>query len=106
MTKAVVSPALSNMAKAVVEHFDAIGRPLKVGDPVAVPGGVTSLLIGRITAMGEKQIRVVKYGKPERETDWKGKSSPTGKLRYPSEAVLLDGPDITMYLLKYSGINK
>jgi len=85
------------------DHRDAIGRPLKVGDPVAIPRNATRLLIGRITAMGEKQIRVVKYGKPDRETDWRGKSTPAGKLRYPSEAVLLDGVDITMYLLKYTG---
>lgn len=86
--------------KVVPQHNDAIGRPLKVGDPVAVAYSTTQLIIGKITAFGEKQIRVVEYGKPERETDWKGRSKPAGKLRYPSEAVLLDGPDITMYLLK------
>lgn len=81
-------------------HVDAIGRPLKIGDPVAVPGSITTLLIGQITAMGEKQIRVVKYGDPARVPTWGGKTKVNGRLRYPSEAVLLDGPDITMYLLR------
>lgn len=92
---------------ATYEHVDAIGRPLKVGDPVAVPGGITSLLIGRITSVGEKQIRVVKYGNPATETKWNGQTTKAvGKLRYPSEAVLLDGPDILMYLLKFSATQK
>jgi len=81
-------------------HVDAIGRPLKVGDPVACASGVTTLLIGRITALGEKQIRVVNYTQPDRSPDWTGKMKVNGKLRYPREAVLLDGPDITMYLLR------
>jgi hypothetical protein len=81
-------------------HCDAIGRPLKIGDPVAVPDSATTLLIGQITEMGEKQIRVVKYGQPAKVLYWGDRTKPNGKLRYPSEAVLLDGPDITMYLLK------
>lgn len=88
------------MAKKEYNHVDAIGRPLKVGDPVACAAGKTMLLIGRITAMGEKQIRVVDYGSPDRSEDWKGQMKINGKLRYPKETVLLDGPDVTMYLLK------
>lgn len=86
--------------KEEIVHLDALGRPLKVGDPVACPKGVTSLMIGRITAMGKKQVRVVKYGESDRISNWKGESEINGKLRYPKECVLLDGPDITMYLLK------
>jgi len=87
------------MTKKEYNHVDALGRPLKVGDPVACASSITTLLIGQITAMGEKQIRVVKYGEPLRIDSYHG-TTPNGKLRYPSEAVLLDGPDITMYLLK------
>lgn len=90
------------MAKPAKEHnhVDAIGRPLKIGDPVAVASSTTSLRIGRITAMGEKKIRVVNYGAPDKSPDWTGKLTANGSLRYPAEAVLLDGPDILMYLLK------
>lgn len=94
--------------QAIYNHVDAIGRQLKVGDPVAVPDGLTSLMIGRITSMGEKQIRVVKYGKPAiEENRYTGKTKKAvGKLRYPSEAVLIDGPDILVYLLKFSAKTK
>ena len=105
------------MTKTIPEHFDAIGRPLKVGDPVACAYGTTQLLIGRITALGEKQVRVVEWGQPDRSPckKWvpgnKGTAIPghyidstsvNGKLRYPKEVVLLDGQDITMYLLKHA----
>ena len=84
------------------EHGDALGRPLKIGDPVAVPKGITQLMIGRITGMGEKQIRVVDLKEAAWVTNWKGDEvKSTGKLRYPKEAVLLEGPDLTMYLLRY-----
>ena len=99
------------MAKIIPEHLDAIGRPLAVGDPVACAWSKTSLLIGRITALGEKQVRVVDFNEPDRSPsqkystlarDWVDTTAPNGKLRYPQEVVLLDGPDITMYLLKLS----
>ena len=91
------------MTKQEVEHFDAIGRPLKLGDPVAVPSGVTSLMIGRITGVGKKQIRVVDYSESARVTNWNGEDVKNmGKLRYPKDAVLIDGPEITMYLLKFA----
>jgi hypothetical protein len=88
------------------EHVDAIGRSLKIGDPVAIPKGITSLMIGRITGMGEKQIRVVDLKEAAWVTDWKGNEVKNqGKLRYPGESVLLDGPNLTMYLLKYGHKN-
>lgn len=86
-------------------HTDCIGRPLNIGDPVACPKGITTLLIGTVTAVGEKQIRVVGFGEPALVPRNKYKSDGpmkiNGKLRYPKECVLLDGPDVTMYLLKW-----
>jgi len=92
-------------------HVDAIGRPLKVGDPVAAPSSITTLMVGKITAIAEKKVRIVKYGESEKVESYRYKRvdgqyvrttvmKPNGKLRYPSETVLLDGPDILMYLLK------
>ena len=87
-------------------HVDALGRSLKLGDPVAVPQGITTLMIGRITGMGEKQIRVVDLKESVWVTNWKGEEVKNqGKLRYPKEAVLLEGPDLTMYLLRYGTKN-
>ena len=88
------------MAKKESEHFDVLGRLLKVGDPVAVANTSNTLLIGQITALTPKQIRVVKYGSPAKIVDWRGTEKWNGRLRYPSEAVLLEGSDLLMYLLK------
>jgi hypothetical protein len=45
------------MSKIVKEfnHVDALDRPLKIGDPVVVASGITTLIIGRITAMGKNK---------------------------------------------------
>ena len=88
------------MSKKEYTHVDAIGRPLNIGDIVACASSPTSLLIGSITALGEKQIRIVHYGQTDKSSDWKGRMVANGKYRYPKEVVLLDGPDVTMYLLK------
>ncbi|HET8688316.1 MAG TPA: hypothetical protein VFM18_17035 [Methanosarcina sp.] len=100
--------------KEKLVHLDALGRTLKVGDPVACPDSTTSLFIGEIISLGDRQIRVVKYGSPKtkKEKRWKhigpGPEDfgyvtievPSGKLRFAEQVVLLDGQDITMYLLK------
>jgi hypothetical protein len=93
------------MANKELDCNDAIGRPLKIGDVVAIPDSSSTLLIGQITAIGQKKIRVVKYGQPKRipKRSWDPESTqtqPNGILRYPSESVLLDGPDLLMHLMK------
>ena len=75
------------MAK-VPEHKDKLGRPLAVGDCVAYPDGNNSLKIGLIDKLNPKMIRVKEFKK----------TYTTNK--YPHESVKLDGPDITMYILK------
>jgi len=86
--------------KEEVIHFDAIGRPLKVGDPVACANGKTTLLIGTTTSIGEKQIRVVNFGLPPKSLDAWGEMKINGKLRYSKEVILIGGEDVTMYLLR------
>lgn len=80
------------MAKEAPEHRDKLGRLLKVGDCVAYPGGNT-LLIGTIKKLNPKMVGVARVGK----THW----GPSNK--YPSDLVLLDGPEVTMYLIKQAG---
>lgn len=75
------------MAK-VPEHKDKLGRPLEVGDCVAYPGGNNILKIGLIEKLNPKMIKVKEFKK-----SWSAN-------KYPHEAVKLDGPDITMYILK------
>lgn len=80
------------MAKELPEHRDKLGRLLKVGDCVAYPGGNT-LIIGTIKKLNPKMVGVVRVGK----SSW----GPSNK--YPSDLVLLDGPEVTMYLIKQAG---
>lgn len=77
------------MAKAEVEHRDKLGRPIKVGDCVAYPDS-NRLVIGTIKKVTPKMTIVCELGKPR----W-GDSR-----KYPSDLVLLEGPLVTMYLLK------
>lgn len=76
------------MAKAAPEHRDILGRVLEVGDFVAYPY-TNSLKLGKIDKLNQKMIRVT-TGKEWRSTINK----------YPFDVVKLDGPDVTMYLLK------
>ena len=75
------------MAK-VIEHKDKLGRPLAVGDCVAYPDGNNLLKVGLIDKLNPKMIRV------------KGFKQVYTSNKYPNETVKLDGPDITMYILK------
>lgn len=70
------------------EHKDKLGRPLAVGDCVAYPDGNRILKIGLIDKLNTKMIRIKEFKK----------TYTTNK--YPHEAVKLEGPDITMYILK------
>ena len=86
------------MAKKEFEHVDKIGRPIKLGDPVAYPHH-NGLKIGTIVTVNEKMCRIKQFGK--QAFDWKGRPE-KGELKYPADMILIDGPDITMYLLKFA----
>lgn len=75
-----------------IEHKDKLGRVLKVGDCIAYPNG-NSLEIGTIKKLTPKMLIVVKVG-------FKGRWESDGHRKYPYDAVLLEGADVTLYLLK------
>jgi hypothetical protein len=79
------------MTKESILHKDALGRILKVGDCVAYPSH-NSLGIGTVKKLNPKMVGVVKVGGKYRSTSNK----------YPNDLVLLDGPEVTMYLIKNS----
>lgn len=83
------------MSKDTIEHRDRLGRLLKVGDCVAYPAH-NSLDIGTIKKLNPKMVKVVKIGA-------KGSWNLKGTNKYPSDLVLLDGPEVTMYMIKNSG---
>lgn len=76
------------------KHTDKLGRSLKVGDCVAYPAH-NSLDIGTIKKLNPKMVKVVRVGA---KTRWESK----GKDKYPQDLVLLEGSEVTMYLLKNS----
>jgi hypothetical protein len=76
--------------KAVPEHKDKLGRLLKVGDFVAFPDR-NSLEVGVVKKLNPKMIGVGRI------------KSKYSQNKYPEDIVRLDGPEVSMYLLKNSG---
>lgn len=77
------------MAKAQPEHRDKLGRLLNLGDCVVYPQS-NSMLIGTIQKINPKMIKVTNVPK-----GWPGES-----LKYPQDLIKIDGPEVTMYLIK------
>ena len=80
------------MEKEEIIHKDCLGRLLKVGDCVAVAHH-NQLMIGTVKKLNPKMIKVARVGASPRSS---------GYNKYPSECALLEGPDVTMFLLKMS----
>lgn len=77
------------MAKEIIEHKDKLGRVLKVEDVVAFPVS-NSLEIGKIVKINPKMLKVQKVPVGRWASEWN---------KYSTEVVLIEGADLTMYLL-------
>lgn len=75
------------------QHYDILGREITMGSHVAF-SVTNSMYVGSVVKLSEKMIRV----KNIRDRSKYNK----GDLKYPSDCVLLDGPHLTMFLLKNS----
>jgi hypothetical protein len=78
-----------------IEHRDKLGRLLAVGDAVCYPDH-NSLGLGTVKKLNPKMVKVFEAGRTS--SSWY-----TGSNKYPSDLVKIDGPEVTMYLLKKSG---
>lgn len=78
------------MSKQVLQHFDKLGREITVDCCVAYPTS-NSLQIGKITKLNNKMVKVEPLNTRYRPT-------PTNK--YPHDCVVVDGQDVTMWILK------
>jgi hypothetical protein len=78
--------------KASLEHKDKLGRVLSVGDAVCYPSH-NSLELGTVKKLNPKMVKVMEAGR--RASTWY-----TGSNKYPGDLVKVDGPEVTMYLLK------
>jgi hypothetical protein len=84
------------MVKETPDHRDQLGRLLKVGDCVAYPQS-NSLVIGVVRKINPKMVGVRRIGK----NGWGSE-----KNKYPVDCVRLDGPEVTMFIIKNSEENK
>ena len=81
------------VVKVIPVHRDQLGRELNMGDCVAYPQSNT-LVIGVVRKINPKMIGVRKIGK----RGWG-----TEKNKYPSDCVKLEGPEVTMFIIKHAG---
>ena len=80
------------MPKVIPEHSDKLGRKLNVGDCVVYPQH-NSLVVGTIKKFNPKMVKVARVP----AGSW---GSETNK--YPGDLVRVDGPEVTMFLIKNS----
>jgi hypothetical protein len=78
--------------KEPIEHKDKLGRIIKVGDAVCYPCR-NSLEFGTVKKLNNKMVKVWEAGAPQWE--WY-----KGSNKYPNDVVIVDGPEVTMYLLR------
>jgi hypothetical protein len=82
--------------KEPVELKDRLGRVIKVDDCVATSHH-NQLMIGRVTKINPKMVKVMKVGsKTSPMSSWR---PIRGYNKYPEDCVILEGPDVTMFLL-------
>ena len=75
------------MANTTIEHKDILGRPLEVGDVVAMASH-NSLAVACVDKINPKMIRV------------KRPNSTWAQHKYPQDLIKIDGPEAMLYLLK------
>jgi hypothetical protein len=80
------------MAKVEIEHRDKLGRVLSIGDAVCYPCQ-NSLDLGTVKKLNAKMVTVWEVG--HSHYSWY-----KGSRKYPQDLIKVDGPEVTMYLLK------
>jgi hypothetical protein len=80
------------MTQPAPKHQDLLGRAITMDSVVAYPSS-NSLLIGQVVKLNNKMIKVVNVSA---KTEW----SCRGVNKYPQDCVVVDGADVTMYLLR------
>jgi hypothetical protein len=81
------------MSKQIPEHRDKLGRLLSVGDAVCYPYH-NSLELGTVKKLNLKMIKVWEVGTHSKYY--------TGANKYPRDLIKVDGPEVSMYLLRMS----
>ena len=79
------------MSKKIIEHRDKLGQVLNVGDAVCYPYR-NDLVFGIVKKFYPKMIKVWEVGQHMRLYN--------GSNKYPQDLVKVEGPAVTMYLLR------
>lgn len=79
--------------KEPVELKDRLGRVIKIDDCVATSHH-NQLMIGRVSKINPKMVKVMKVGP---KSSWRAER---GYNKYPNDCVILEGPDVTLFLLQ------
>ena len=77
-----------------VVHRDKLNRVIQLDDFVCYPSH-NSLEIGKVVKINPKMVNVSRI--PDKYRKWGGESR-----KYPSDLVLVEGKDVTMYILRNS----
>jgi hypothetical protein len=86
--------------KSELIHYDLIDRPLKVGDIVAARvSGAHELKLATVIKMTKKQVKI----EFSDQFHWRSENGRREGYVDPRNTVLLEGPDLTLFLLKNSG---
>lgn len=78
--------------KEPIEHKDKLGRIIKLGDAVCYPSH-NSLELGTVKKLNNKMVKVWEAG--VRHSQWY-----KGANKYPNDLVIVEGSEVTMYLLR------
>ena len=78
------------MAKEIPQHNDLLGNPIALGNCVAYPY-MNGLKIGIVIKLNPKMVQVKRVG---------SKNSYGRINKYPTDMIVLNSQDVTMYLLK------
>ncbi len=81
------------MAKETPNHKDKLGREMKIGDCIAFPRSNT-LYIGKVVKLNPKMVGVEELNSQKR---WAYSGN-----KYPQDCVIVDGADVTFYMLANS----
>jgi hypothetical protein len=84
------------VSKEMPTHRDQLGRVLSLGDCVAYPQS-NRLIIGVIRKVNPKMIGVRRIN----GQGWGGERN-----KYPEDCIKLDGPEVTMFIIKHTGSEK
>lgn len=82
------------LPKEIPVHRDKLGRKIELENFVCYPSS-NSLDIGKVIRITPKMVLVSRI--PDKLRKWGGESR-----KYPSDLVLVEGKDVTMYILRNS----